>query len=174
MVYEFYTDGACSRNPGPGGWASILPLPRNGKVVVLHGGYYTTTNNKMELTAIIEALKFAGMIYKQNQDDGIEDTHFVIYSDSSYCVNMIQQKWIYKWCTNGWRTSTGEPVKNAELVEEFAALYQNLPVELVHVKGHADNYWNNKCDEYARGVYTSRKFDSEVHVMDLSEFKGGV
>lgn len=174
MVYNFFTDGACSRNPGPGGWASILPIPEKGKVIVLHGGEYTTTNNKMELKAIVEALKFCSMLLQENTKDGCSNTHFVIYSDSAYCVNMIRQNWIYSWCANGWKSSTGEPVKNLELVKEFAQLYQNLPVDIQHVKGHADNYWNNKCDEYARAVYNSRKFDNEAHVLDLDDFKGGV
>ncbi len=132
-----YTDGACSGNPGPGGWGSILMC--KGNVKEISGGLKNTTNNIMELTAVVEALKL--LKYKCNVK---------LYSDSAYVVNAFNQKWIYGWMKNGWKNSNKEPVKNKEIWEELYSLTKIHNVEFIKVKGHADNEYNNRCDEMAR------------------------
>ena len=132
-----YTDGACSGNPGPGGWGSILMMGENRKEI--SGGSANTTNNIMELTAVIEALKMLKRPCKVN-----------IYSDSAYVVNAFVQKWIYGWMKKGWKTAGNEPVKNKELWQELYELTKIHDVIFNKVKGHADNEFNNRCDELAR------------------------
>lgn len=134
-----YTDGACSGNPGPGGWGSILMYKDNVKEI--SGALNDTTNNVMELTAVIEALKL--LKFKCNVK---------LYSDSAYVVNAFNQKWIYGWLKNGWKNSNKEPVKNKELWEELYSLTKVHNVEFIKVKGHADNKYNNRCDEMARNA----------------------
>ena len=133
-----YTDGACSGNPGPGGWGAILMLNENKKEI--SGGANPTTNNIMELTAVIEALKLLKRPCKVN-----------IYSDSAYVVNAFVQKWIYGWIKKNWKTASNEPVKNKELWQELYNLTKIHEVTFNKVKGHADNEFNNRCDELARG-----------------------
>ena len=132
-----YTDGACSGNPGPGGWGSILMMGENRKEI--SGGSANTTNNIMELTAVIEALKMLKRPCKVN-----------IYSDSAYVVKAFVQKWIYGWMKKGWKTAGNEPVKNKELWQELYELTKIHDVTFNKVKGHADNEFNNRCDELAR------------------------
>ena len=132
-----YTDGACSGNPGPGGWGSILMMGENRKEI--SGGSANTTNNIMELTAVIEALKMLKRPCKVN-----------IYSDSAYVVNAFVQKWIYGWMKKGWKTAGNEPVKNKELWQELYELTKIHDVTFNKVKGHADNEFNNRCAELAR------------------------
>ena len=132
-----YTDGACSGNPGPGGWGAMLMYKGNKKEI--SGGKENTTNNVMELTAVIEGLKLLKFPCKVK-----------LYSDSAYVVNAFIQKWIYGWIKNGWKNSSKEPVKNKELWQELYALTQKHKVEFIKVKGHADNEFNNRCDEMAR------------------------
>lgn len=136
-----YTDGACSGNPGPGGWGSILMYKENKKEI--SGGAKDTTNNIMELTAVIEALK----ILKFPCD--VE-----VYSDSAYVVNGFNQGWIYNWVKNNWKTSGKEPVKNKELWQELYDLTKKHNVKFIKVKGHSDNQFNNRCDEMARDAIT--------------------
>ncbi len=138
-----YTDGACSGNPGPGGWGAILMLGENRKEI--SGGSENTTNNIMELTAVIEALKILKRSCKVN-----------VYSDSAYVVNAFLQKWIYGWMKKGWKTAGGDPVKNKELWQELYSLTKTHDVTFHKVKGHADNEFNNRCDEMA--VAESKKF----------------
>lgn len=132
-----YTDGACSGNPGPGGWGAILMMGENKKEI--SGGSANTTNNIMELTAVIEALKMLKRPCKVN-----------VYSDSAYVVNAFIQKWIYGWMKKGWKTAGNEPVKNKELWQELYELTKIHDVTFNKVKGHADNEFNNRCDELAR------------------------
>ena len=137
-----YTDGACSGNPGPGGWGSILMYKGNKKEI--SGGKEDTTNNVMELTAVIEGLKLLKFPCKVK-----------LYSDSAYVVNAFVQKWIYGWLKNGWVNSNKEPVKNKELWQELYDLTKVHEVEFIKVKGHADNEYNNRCDELARNAIKS-------------------
>mgnify|MGYP000505567709 CR=1 FL=1 len=133
-----YTDGACSGNPGPGGWGAILMC--QGKKKEIAGGCKNTTNNIMEITAVIEALKL--LKYACEVD---------LYSDSAYVVNAFRQKWIENWKKNNWKTASKEPVKNKELWQELDKLTQIHQVKFHKVKGHSDNEFNNRCDELARG-----------------------
>ena len=132
-----YTDGACSGNPGPGGWGAILMY--KGAKKEISGGMKNTTNNIMEVTAVIEALKCLKV-----------ESDVQVYSDSAYTVNAFNQGWIYNWFKNGWKTANKEPVKNKELWQELYALTKKHKVEFIQVKGHADNEFNNRCDEMAR------------------------
>ncbi len=132
-----YTDGACSGNPGPGGWGAILMYKDNKKEI--SGGKKDTTNNVMELTAVIEALKLLKYPCKVN-----------LYSDSAYVVNAFVQKWIFGWQKNNWKTADKKDVKNKELWQELVRLTKIHNVTFIKVKGHADNEYNNRCDELAR------------------------
>lgn len=132
-----YTDGACSGNPGPGGWAAILIY--NGKEKEISGGNKNTTNNIMEITAVIEGLK--ALKYPCEVE---------LYSDSAYVVNTFTQGWIFNWMQKGWKTASGDPVKNKELWQELYSLTKIHKVTFNKVKGHADNHYNNRCDELAR------------------------
>lgn len=134
-----YTDGACSGNPGPGGWGSILMYKETKKEI--SGGKENTTNNVMELTAVIEGLKLLKFPCKVK-----------LYSDSAYVVNAFNQKWIYGWLKNGWKNASKEPVKNKELWQELYDLTKVHEVEFIKVKGHSDNEYNNRCDELARNA----------------------
>ena len=134
-----YTDGACSGNPGPGGWGSILMYKGNRKEI--SGGKKDTTNNIMELTAVIEGLKM--LKYPCEVE---------IYSDSAYVVNGFNQGWIYNWVKNNWKTSGKEPVKNKEIWQELYELTKLHKVKFIKVKGHSDNEFNNRCDELARNA----------------------
>ena len=137
-----YTDGACSGNPGPGGCGCILM--HNGNKKELSGGSKDTTNNIMEITATIEALK--ALKFPCEVD---------LYSDSAYVVNAFNQGWIYNWLKKGWKTAGGEPVKNKELWVTLYELTKIHKVTFHKVKGHADNEYNNRCDELARAAISN-------------------
>ena len=134
-----YTDGACSGNPGPGGWGAILMY--KGAKKEISGGMKQTTNNIMEVTAVIEALKCLKV-----------ESDVQVYSDSAYTVNAFNQGWIFNWIKKGWKTASGEPVKNKELWQELYDLTKKHKVEFIKVKGHSDNEFNNRCDEMARNA----------------------
>lgn len=133
-----YTDGACSGNPGAGGWGAILMA--GDKIKEFSGFDSETTNNKMELTAVIEALKALK-----------KPCNVELYSDSAYVVNAINQGWLENWKNNGWRGSDKKPVKNIELWLELDGLMITHNVTFIKVKGHADNKYNNRCDALATG-----------------------
>ncbi len=128
-----YTDGACSGNPGPGGWGAILMYGEVKKEI--SGALKDTTNNIMEITAVLEALKLLK-----------EECEVEVYSDSAYVVNAFNQGWLDNWQKNNWRTAGKDPVKNKELWEELYNLTQKHKVTFIKVKGHSDNEWNNRCD----------------------------
>lgn len=134
-----YTDGACSGNPGPGGWGAVLMYENNEKEI--SGGKKDTTNNVMELTAALEALKL--LKYPCEVE---------LYSDSAYLVNGFDKGWIYGWQKNNWKTASKEPVKNKEIWEEIYKLTKIHKVKFIKVKGHSDNEYNNRCDELARNA----------------------
>jgi len=133
---SIYTDGACSGNPGPGGWAAILMA--GGAKKEMSGGERDTTNNRMELMAVIEGLKALKRPCKVD-----------IYSDSAYVVNAFEQNWIGKWVKNGWKNSAKAEVANSDLWKELINLTSIHNVTFHKVKGHADNEFNNRCDELA-------------------------
>ncbi len=132
-----YTDGACSGNPGPGGWAAVLIYGEHKKEI--SGGCRETTNNIMELTAILEALKALKT-----------ECEVELYSDSAYSVNAFNQGWIYNWIKKGWKTSDKKEVKNKEIWQEIYDLTKKHKVTFNKVKGHSDVELNNRCDELAR------------------------
>ena len=136
---EIYTDGACSGNPGPGGWGAILLYGTN--TMELSGANPRTTNNRMELTGPIEALgklKFSCDV--------------TLYSDSAYVINAFRQHWLEGWQRNGWKTASKKPVENQDLWQALVMLCQKHQITWVKVKGHADNVHNNRCDELARAA----------------------
>ena len=134
-----YTDGTCSGNPGPGGWGAILMYGAKKKEI--SGGEVSTTNNRMELTAVIEGLK------QLKYPCAVE-----VYSDSAYTVNAFQEGWVSSWEKGGWRKADKKPVLNADLWQELLALVRTHQVTFHKVKGHADNPLNNRCDELARAA----------------------
>ena len=133
---KLYTDGACSWNPGPGGYGAILIF--NGKEKEISGGEKETTNNKMEIMAVLEGLKMLK-----------EPCEVTVYSDSAYVVNSIDKCVIYGWKKNNWKKSDKSTVKNIELWEEMLRLMNIHKVKFVKVKGHSDNEYNNRCDALA-------------------------
>lgn len=133
---SIYTDGACSGNPGDGGWGAILIYGNHEKEV--SGFEKDTTNNRMELVAAINALK---MLKEPCEVD--------LYSDSAYLVNGFLQNWVEKWKKNGWKTSNKEEVKNMELWQELDRLSNIHKIRWIKVKGHSDNEYNNRCDKLA-------------------------
>ncbi len=143
-----YTDGACSGNPGPGGWSALLQW--NGKEKTLTGGEPDTTNNRMEMRAIIEALKALNKPCKVH-----------IHSDSALIVNTFKQKWITNWQKRGWKTAKKQPVKNRELWEAMLEAMEPHQVKWIKVKGHADDERNNKVDRLA--VRASKKVMSSEY-----------
>ena len=138
-----YTDGACSGNPGPGGWGAILEWQGHQKE--LSGGEAQTTNNRMELTAVLTALA----ILK-------EPCIVELYSDSKYVVDAIEKGWLYGWQKKGWIKADKKPVLNVDLWQQLLPLLARHDVRLHWVKGHAENEKNNRCDQLA--VAESKKF----------------
>lgn len=144
--YLIYTDGACSGNPGPGGYAYIIV--KNGKEIIsAYGHKAKTTNNCMELTAIVNGLKYIVNLHSWKKLD------IDILSDSAYCVNSVNLGWIYFWQKNGWKTKAGKNVKNKELWERLVTMLEEnknkLNVKLIKVKGHDGDKYNELADKYA-------------------------
>ena len=131
-----YTDGACSGNPGPGGWGSILMY--NGHKKEISGGEKTTTNNRMELTGVIWALKALK-----------EPCTVELYSDSKYVTDALSKGWAVSWRAKGWRRADKKPALNVDLWEELLSLAEIHELRCHWVKGHAENEFNNRCDELA-------------------------
>ncbi|MBS5651504.1 ribonuclease HI [bacterium 210917-DFI.7.65] len=131
-----YTDGACSGNPGPGGWGAILCYGEH--ELSLSGGEAHTTNNRMELTAVIEGLK------KLKEPCIVE-----LYSDSKYVIDALSKGWAWGWKKKGWVKSDKKPALNPDLWDVLLALVQTHEVHYHWVKGHADNVYNNRCDAMA-------------------------
>ena len=136
-IVELYTDGACSYNPGPGGWGVVLIY--QGYEKRLSGFVDNTTNNQMELLAVIKGLQQLK-----------EPCNVLLYSDSAYVVNAFQKKWIDDWVVKNWKTSSKKKVKNVELWQELFALSKKNNITWIKVKGHSDNEYNNICDKLAR------------------------
>jgi ribonuclease HI len=133
-----YTDGACSGNPGPGGWAAILIPENNRDAEKRTGGEPHTTNNRMELTAALEALRALN-----------EPASVTLHTDSAYLSNAFNEGWLDSWQENDWQTSSNDDVKNKGLWQALLQEADRHDVEWVWVKGHADNELNNKADELA-------------------------
>lgn len=137
---DIYTDGACSGNPGPGGWGTILIY--NGHEKEMSGGELETTNNKMELTAVIKGLSALK-----------EPCDVTITTDSKYVCDAINQGWLSKWVTNNWRKADKKPVLNVDLWEQLLPLLNKHNVKFVWVKGHNDHPQNERCDKLAVAEY---------------------
>ena len=136
---ELYTDGACSGNPGAGGYGAILIY--KGLEKEISGGEPLTTNNRMEIYAVIAGLECLKEKCRVN-----------IYSDSAYTVNAFTQNWLEGWIRNGWRKADGKEVANSDLWQRLYDLTELDEVRFIKVKGHADNAYNNRCDELARAA----------------------
>ena len=140
-----FTDGACSGNPGPGGWGAMLIY--GGKKKEISGGEISTTNNRMELISVINALEALK-----------EPCKVELYTDSQYVVNAINLGWLDSWKQKGWKRKGGE-VKNPDLWIKLVPLLETHDVTFIWIKGHADNEHNKRCDELA--VAESKKFKKE-------------
>lgn len=136
---DIFTDGGCSGNPGPGGWAFVA-LDNENLLSYSSGGDAQTTNNKMELTAVIRALETCQVL---------EAKQVCISTDSQYVKNGITT-WIHNWKRNGWKTASKDPVKNKELWEELDSLSKVFEIKWIWVKGHAGIKYNEMCDSLVR------------------------
>lgn len=145
IIESIYTDGACTGNPGPGGWGVVVYFD-DGSVVELGDSARDTTNNKMEMQAAIAALEYL-KASKQTQP-------ITLYTDSEYLINSIT-KWLPGWKRKGWKKSNGEPVQNQDLLESLDELNSRL-VKWQHVRGHSGNIGNERCDAIARSFATGR------------------
>ena len=144
-----YTDGACSGNPGPGGYGTVLLY--NGHRKELSGGYKDTTNNRMEMTAVIkglEALKSKCQV--------------TVYSDSRYIVDAIEKGWAEKWRNNGWMRNKKDKALNVDLWKQLLSLYALHDVTFIWVKGHADNPENSRCDELAVAAAKGENLEIDI------------
>lgn len=146
-----YTDGACSGNPGDGGYGAILMY--GDYVKEISGGERNTTNNRMEMKAVIKALKMLK-----------EPCEVEVYSDSAYVVNAFNENWIENWRARSWRKSDGKAVLNVELWQALIKLTNKHNVKFVKVKGHSDNEYNNRCDELARGAIDALRTKNTISV----------
>ena len=140
---SIYTDGACSGNPGKGGWGAVLVY--NGTEKEMSGFEAETTNNRMELTAVIRALTALR-----------EPCLVTLTTDSKYVCDAVTKGWVYGWQRKGWRKADGKPALNVDLWQQLLPLLQTHTVTFNWVKGHAENEYNNRCDELA--VAESRKY----------------
>ncbi len=141
---DIYTDGACSGNPGIGGYCAILIY--NGVEKTVSGSEEQTTNNRMELLAVIKGLTALKEACEVN-----------LYSDSQYVVDAFNKGWISNWENNGWRTSDKKEVKNIDLWKDLLKLHAIHKINFIKVKGHSDNKYNNLCDKIAVEEYTKRQ-----------------
>ena len=145
MDYKIYTDGSCLGNPGAGGYAAII-IDENNSVEEIFGSAPHTTNNRMELTAAIMALK------KITAEDFAE-----LFTDSSYLKNAFTQGWLANWKRNGWKNANKEPVLNKDLWLKLDKLIENRRIKFNWVKGHAGNDFNERCDKLARSAALTQK-----------------
>lgn len=149
---RIHTDGSCLGNPGPGGWGAVISLPD--EKLVISGYTQNTTNNQMELKAVIEALEFT-LSLGYNKID--------IYSDSAYVVNSVKKGWLKKWELNGWKTNLNKQVKNKDLWMQLVKILRKngknkVRINVIKIKGHAGNRYNEQADELARSEIT-RNFE---------------
>lgn len=139
-----YTDGACSGNPGPGGWGAVLIYGSQRKE--LSGAAETTTNQRMELTAALQALQALK-----------EPCEVILFSDSAYLINAFNQHWLDNWQRNGWRNAKKQPVENQDLWQALLNISSQHQVSWRKVRGHAGDTYNERCDELARAAIAGLK-----------------
>jgi len=150
QTVQIYSDGACQSNPGPGGWGAIILYPDKSPLKI-NGGEKNTTNNQMELTAVIKALESL----EKSQD------HIILYTDSKYVKEGVT-KWLDKWKQKNWKTSLNTPVKNQSLWQSLDSCAKNLDIQWKWVKGHAGNQWNEIADQLAREAVPNVKIQAEL------------
>ena len=153
MRVRIYTDGACSENPGPGGWAMVVNTKN--ACDQFSGGEASTTNNRMELTGMVEALKYIA-------SNGNSRDIYEVYCDSAYVVNSINNKWLERWKLNGWKTKQGDDIKNRDLWEQISECFKRIrkqgqQVLLIKIKGHAGNTFNELVDKLAKAESAKAK-----------------
>lgn len=146
MKVRIFTDGACSENPGPGGWAAVFNTDRECKV--LKGHEESTTNNRMELMAVVRSMEMVCAKGKRSNT-------YEIFSDSAYVVNSINNLWVDVWRLNGWKTTRGEDIKNKDLWERFIRARiglrsKGIILKIIKIKGHAGNTFNEYVDKLAK------------------------
>ena len=139
-----HTDGSCLGNPGPGGYAAIIEIPRHDPIVVT-GSELDTTNNRMEIRAVIEGLR------ELTELANVEGASVEVRSDSRYVCDAFNQHWMENWQRNGWRTANRQPVKNQDLWEELRDLSARADTGFTHVRGHSGDPRNEECDRLANG-----------------------
>jgi ribonuclease HI len=157
-LIEIYTDGACSKNPGPGGFAGVI-LAKENEIInnrsnfiikyrkEISGACEKTTNNRMELTAVIKSLEVVEKEIKNNNINRI-----ILYSDSKYIVDTIHYGWLTKWVDNNWKKSNNREVLNVDLWKRVLELIRNYQIKFVWVKGHDNNSENERCDYLAKSA----------------------
>ncbi|MBD3223903.1 MAG: ribonuclease HI [Caldithrix sp.] len=150
---ELYTDGACSGNPGPGGYGALLRY--KGKTKEISRGYRKTTNNRMELMAIIAGLE---TLHESCQVD--------IYSDSRYIVDAVNQGWVNKWQRNGWMRNKKEPAKNIDLWTRLLELFEKHQITIQWLRGHAGHAENERCDELAVRAASGKSLAEDTGFID--------
>ena len=150
MRIRIYTDGACSDNPGPGGWAAVFNT--SSECIKIAGFEKTTTNNRMELKAVVQSL-----LEISNMSSLAKSMlmNVELFSDSAYVINAINNNWIEKWKMNGWKTTKNDDVKNRDLWEEFYKIRKDLindkiEIKFVKIKGHSGNTFNEMVDKLAK------------------------
>lgn len=143
-MFNIYCDGACSGNPGPGGWAYVIIDNNDVRLCTGRGYDSQTTNNRMEMMAMIEAVKALAQ-----RKDFSSDSTVVIHTDSAYVANCYIQRWWEAWVENNWLTSKRESVKNKDLWEQLIPIFKNKNIKLHKVDGHSGNHWNEVVDKMA-------------------------
>ena len=150
-----YTDGACSNNPGKGGYGAILMFRKNDGQTIekrLSRGFNLTTNNRMELLAVVDSLKCLKV-----------PCEIQLYTDSKYVVEAINQKWLENWQKNNWRTSSKKAVKNVDLWQKYLTVSKQHSIEFIWVKGHNDNKYNELCDKLAVEARNQENLETDVN-----------
>ncbi len=142
MKYHLFTDGACQPNPGKGGWAFILyPKAQSKKRIVRSGYEAKSTNNRMEITAVLEGLKYVSKSFNKSPE-------FTLFADSKYILQAIGS-WMKTWVKNDWKRKDKKPVLNLDLWKQIYTLSQDIQITCVHVKGHSGHPENEECDQLA-------------------------
>lgn len=144
MIYNVFTDGACSPNPGKGGWAFIAyPKEHPNNRIVRSGFESESTNNRMEMTAIIMGIKYILMVKNPDSENSIE-----LYSDSKYVLQGMQS-WMHKWQRNGWKKKTKGELLNVDLWKEIYSIWNKIEIQCNYIKGHSGHLENEECDQLA-------------------------